>query len=364
MFDVKYIHLFGTGRAALYYLLKSYNRPGGVIIPSYTNITVPEAVQFAGYYPVFVDVNYPSLDMDLNTLRGKIKPDVRAIIAIHTFGLPCNVGKIREIARNNNLLFIEDTAPAFGAEYQGQIVGSFGDASILSFNHGKVLSGEAGGALITNDDELEQAICRLLKTNLIPVSRSLSFGKALLRKMITTSLLFRIKVGIQIKREIEILKHGITPKKVMPALYSKECSPISSSLVLQQMDNLKGNLSRRRRIGQIYQNELAGLPWVTMLEIPDYCSPAWIQFSVFVEEKIDFYYYMYRHGIDLSLDFPYSVAESFGEKEMPNSRRVVDTIIGFPTYPSLTDSKVKSICNLALKYPYKNRLKDHARSFL
>lgn len=63
---------------------------------------------------------------------------------------------------------------------------------------------------------------------------------------------------------------------------------------------------------------------------------------------------MKSHGIDLSMNFPYSVAESFGEKEMPNCRRVVDTIIGFPTYPSLTDDRVKSICNLVLKYPALN----------
>ncbi len=92
-----------------------------------------------------------------------------------------------------------------------------------------------------------------------------------------------------------------------------------------------------------------------MQEIPDNCSPAWIQFSVFIKDKMDFYFYMYSHGIDLSLNFPYSVAESFGHKDMPNSRRVVDTIIGFPTYPSLSDKKIEYICDLVKKYPRSNR---------
>ena len=346
-YNIKYVHLFSTARAALYYLLRAYDRPGGVIIPSFTCITVPEAVKFAGYYPEFVDVNYPSLDMDLKKLAKTINPDVKVILGIHTFGLPCNVKEIREIAHQHNLLFVEDAAPAIGAEYRGQIVGSFGDVSIISFNHGKVVSGEDGGALLTNNLEINQAVEKLKKTELVSNNRSLSFVKALLRKMLTNPWLYHIKNEIQKKDYDEILLRGIPPIQDIPASYRNKCSPISSALVLQQLDSLNWNLMRRKKIGQIYQEELAGLSWLTLPVIPRDCSPAWVQFPVFVKNKINFYRYMKKCGIDMSMNYPYSVAESFGKNNFENSRRVVGTIIGFPTYPALTDLRIKSICDKA-----------------
>lgn len=347
IYNKKYVHLFNTARAALYYLLRAYERPGGVIIPSFTCITVPEAIKFAGYYPEFVDVYYPSLDMDLKQLVRAINSEVTVILGIHTFGLPCHVEEIREIAHYHNLIFVEDAAPAIGGEYRGQIVGSFGDVSILSFNHGKVVSGEDGGALLTDNPEIDQAVQKLIKAELVSNNRGLSLVKAILRKMQTNPWLYSIKNKVQKKDYDEILKRGIPPTQDIPSSYRNKCSPISSALILQQLENLDSNLMRRKKIGQIYQEELANLSWLILPTIPRDCSPTWVQFPVFVQNKIDFYHYMKKCGIDMSMNYPYSVAESFSKENFVNSRQVVDTIIGFPTYPMLTDLKIKSICDKA-----------------
>ncbi len=154
-----------------------------------------------------------------------------------------------------------------------------------------------------------------------------------------------------IQKEYKIFKLGLSPRKVLPDLYLRECSRICSSLILQQIDTFQDNVIRRQKIGEIYRQELSGIPWLIHQEFSEDYSPAWIQYSVFVDKKMEFYQFMHRNGVDLSLNFLYSVAESFGASNMPNGRKVVDTIIGFPTYPTLTDTKVKAICKLAKQFP-------------
>lgn len=355
LYKVKHVFLLSSARAALYALLMAYNRPGGVLIPAYNCIVVPEAIHYAGYRAVFADIDYSSLNMTAGTLKEAITPDITVVLATHVFGIPCDIEKITDVSRQYGVLVIEDAAPAIGAILHGQTVGRFGDASIISFQSTKVISGLIGGALLIDDDELAQEVERLLQTASVPCNCLFSFAKALARKMATNSWVYPATLFAYRILHDEQLYEIVTPQTEMPTRFLTSCPRFSSTLVLRQLDRLEWNLSRRRKLAQVYQNELAGYPGLTLPVIPEDCLPAWIQFPILTDNKRAFYRHMQRNGVDLSWTFRYSCADSYGLNGFPNAQRAAKTVLGLPTYPSLPDEHVHLICNAAIRYLSKAR---------
>lgn len=351
LYKAKHVFLLDSARVALYALLRAYNRPGGVLMPAYNCIVMPETVHYAGYYPVFVDVDYSSLSMTAGDLKKSISSDITVVLVTHLFGIPCDVEEIMRVSRQSEAFIVEDAAPAIGAEFRGQLVGSFGDAAIISFQSTKVISGGTGGALLTNDDELAYKVDCLLQATVAPESCWRSFAKAVVRKMATSSWMYpATQLGYRILRD-ERMFEVVTSHTEIPSNFLTLCSRFSSALVLMQLDRLDWNLSRRRRLAQIYQDELSKHSRLMLPVIPEDCSPAWIQFPILVDDKSAFYKHMQRNRVDLSWTFRYSCADSFGLDGFPNAQKAAKTVLGLPTYPSLTDEHAQYICNVARKYP-------------
>jgi perosamine synthetase len=350
LYQVKHVFLLDSARVALYALLKAYNRPGGVLMPAYNCIVVPEAVHHAGYVPVFADIDYGSLSMTADVLKKFMSPDITAVLATHVFGIPCDVEEILQVARQYNVLVVEDAAPALGAGFRGRLVGSLGDAAIISFQSTKVISGETGGALLTNNDELAHKVsCRLQEAG-DSGSGWLSFGKAIARKLIMNPLVYPVaQLGYRILRDEQMFE-VVAPHTEIPSRFLTLCSRFSSALVLRQLDRLGWNLSRRRKLAQIYQDELSKHPEVKLPVLPEGCSPAWIQFPIQVDDKKAFYKHMQRNRVDIAWTYRYSCADSYGLDGFPNAQRAAKTVLGLPTYPSLTEEQAQYICYVAKKY--------------
>ncbi len=349
-FNTKHIILFGSAREALYALLKAYNRPGAVLMPAYNCIVVPEAVKFAGYSPVFIDIDYCSLSMTADVLGKSISPDVSVVLVTHLFGVPCEVRELISQLRERNILIVEDAAPALGAEYSGQIVGSFGDAAIFSFQSTKVISGEAGGALLVNNDELADKVRASLREAAILESPWRLFVKALARKMVTSRGVYSAAQFSYRTLRGEQMYEVVSPQKEMPPGFLTCCPRFASSLVFAQMDRLEWNLRRRRNIAKIYQSELSGFAGLMLPVVPEGCSPAWIQFPVMTNNKLELYKHMQRNHVDVTWTYKYSCADSYGLNGFPNAQRAAKTVLGLPTYPSLTDLDAQHICDSVKKY--------------
>ena len=122
-----------------------------VLVPANTFIATAEAVSNVGARPVFVDIDPLFYHIDPARIEEKITPRTKAIIPVHLYGLPVDMGAIMPIARGHGLKVIEDAAQAHGATYNGQKAGSFGDAATFSFYPSKNLGafGDAG-AIVTN----------------------------------------------------------------------------------------------------------------------------------------------------------------------------------------------------------------------
>jgi len=147
----------GSGTVALWLALLAMGVGEGdeVITAVNTFIATAEAITFCGATPVFVDVDEVTYTMRPQALRAAMTPRTKAIMPVHLFGQTADMDPIREIAREHDLLVIEDACQAHGAEYKGAAAGSLGDAGCFSFYPGKNLGayGEAG-AVVTNNDAL------------------------------------------------------------------------------------------------------------------------------------------------------------------------------------------------------------------
>jgi dTDP-4-amino-4,6-dideoxygalactose transaminase len=149
---VQYTIAMSSGTAALTCALVGLGvGPGDeVIVPAYTFMATATAALAVGAVPVPAEIN-ESLTLDPDDVRRKITPRTKAIIPVHMVGLPCDMGPLLAIAREHNLLVLEDVAQAAGGSYKGRPLGSLGHAGAFSFNYYKIISCGEGGALTTND---------------------------------------------------------------------------------------------------------------------------------------------------------------------------------------------------------------------
>lgn len=159
----KYAVTCSSGTDALVMALMAHGIGHGdyVIVPSFTFAASAEVLYLVGAKPVFVDVDPDTYNIDIDSLLNAIecaKKDnlnLVGIIAVDLFGLPFDFDEVAKIARDENLLFIDDCAQGFGAKYKGKVVGSMADISCTSFFPAKPLGcyGD-GGAIFTNDEKI------------------------------------------------------------------------------------------------------------------------------------------------------------------------------------------------------------------
>lgn len=127
-----------------------------VLVPAITFIATSNACIHAGLVPVFVDVDPISYNMDPALIEAKITDKTVAIMPVHTFGQPCEMDAIVEIAAKHNLKVVEDCAEAHFATYKGQPVGSFSHISGSSTYVAHTITTGVGGVIITDDRELAE----------------------------------------------------------------------------------------------------------------------------------------------------------------------------------------------------------------
>jgi dTDP-4-amino-4,6-dideoxygalactose transaminase len=125
-----------------------------VIMPSFTFVSTANAVVFRGAVPVFVDIDADTLNIDPALVAEAVTPRTKAIFAVHYAGFPADMDALAAIAKEHDLLLIEDAAQALGSSYKGRPAGSLGDMAAFSFHETKnIVSGE-GGALTLNRPDL------------------------------------------------------------------------------------------------------------------------------------------------------------------------------------------------------------------
>lgn len=164
--DKKVVAL-SSGTAAVHLSLIACGvQPGDeVLVQSFTFCASSHPITYLGAIPIFVDSEKDSWNMDPELLEEAIRDRIaktgkkpKAIVPVSLYGMPYNITRIMEIANQYGIPVIEDAAEGFGSKFNGQVLGTFGEYGILSFNGNKMITTSGGGALICPDKEAADKI--------------------------------------------------------------------------------------------------------------------------------------------------------------------------------------------------------------
>ncbi len=159
---VKHCVAMCNGTIALEIAIRALGLQGEVIVPSWTFIATAHALYWQGITPVFADIDPATHNLDPAAVRRMITPRTCGIIGVHLWGRAAPVNELQAIADDHGLKLMFDAAHAFGSTYKGQTIGRFGACEVLSFHATKAFNTMEGGAVVTNNDELAQAM-RLMR---------------------------------------------------------------------------------------------------------------------------------------------------------------------------------------------------------
>ncbi|MBI5449575.1 DegT/DnrJ/EryC1/StrS family aminotransferase [Candidatus Gottesmanbacteria bacterium] len=152
-----------SGTAALHLALVALGiGPGDeVIVPDFTFVSTANVVVYAGATPVLADINMETWNIDPGAIKRSITKKTKAIIVAHLFGHPADMDPILAVAREHDLLVIEDACESHGALYKGKKVGSIGDVGCFSFYGNKVMTTGEGGMVVSGNKGIIDRIAYL-----------------------------------------------------------------------------------------------------------------------------------------------------------------------------------------------------------
>lgn len=257
---------FNSGRSALLALLESFDLNEGdeVLIQAFTCNAVPNPVMWAGLVPVYVDCNIDDYNISIEDLKLKLTDRSKVIIVQHTFGIPANMKELLDFCKKNNLLLIEDCAHALGAKYDGQYVGTLGDAAIFSFSRDKVISCVYGGMATAKDDGLAARIAEYRdekgNPSFIWIARQL-MHPMFMNWLVLPTYKFFGKPLLVILQATKILSKAVHWKEKIgerPGYFPKALPGALATLALHQFKKLDEFNEHRRVLASRYSKQLDG----------------------------------------------------------------------------------------------------------
>jgi perosamine synthetase len=225
-----------------------------VILPSFTIVSCAAAVVRAGATPVVVDSDALTWNMVPAQVEAKVTPRTKAIMVVHLYGLPCDMGAIEAIAARHGLAIIEDAAEMHGQAWRGRPCGSFGAISTFSFYPNKHVTTGEGGMLVMDDDALAER-CRKL--------RNLYFAPP--RRFVHEELGWNLRM-----------------------------TNLQAALGCAQLERLDAFVARKRAMGRRYTERLQGVPG--------------LQLPLARNDDADSIYWVY--GLVLDDSVPFDAAEA------------------------------------------------------
>ena len=263
----KYAISVVNGTAALQIALKlaGVNRGEEVLLQALTFVATANAISYLGAIPHFVDSEESTLGIDDVKLREYLNANtekqsglcinkstkrvIRALVPMHTFGHPSDLEQLLSIARDFNLVLVEDAAESLGSFYKGQHTGTFGLLGTLSFNGNKTITTGGGGAILTNDEALARRA-----------------------KHLTTT------AKIAHKWEFDHDEIG----------YNYRMPNINAALGCAQMEKLPEKISSKRELFKRYKEEFNLISGASIFEEPKNCqSNYWLQTLLLEDDSVD-----------------------------------------------------------------------------
>lgn len=321
---VKYATAVSNGTVALHLALVALGiGPGDeVIVPTLTYIASVNPITYAGAVPVFVDSLEETWQIDPDDVRKKISPRTRAIMAVHLYGHPCEMDKLKKIADEFDLFIIEDCAEAFGSIYSGRHVGSVGHISAYSFFGNKSITTGEGGMVVTNDETLYE--------------RAIHFKGQ----------------GLAKYREYW---HDVVG-------YNYRMTNICAAIGLAQLEIADTILEKKTEISIWYKKYLDGIPIVFHDEIGDVKHSYWMCCILveFPEDRDPLREHLLNAGIETRpVFYPVHTMPMYSQKfqRHPIAEKIGWRGINLPSWPGLKEEQILEICNNIKAYYRKGKIR-------
>ncbi len=320
---VKYAVALNSATAALHLALKVLNIENQEVITTpMTFVSTNHAILHNQGIPVFTDIQRDTLNIDPKEIEKNITSKTKAIIIVHYGGHACEMDKILEIAKKNNLYLIEDAAHACGSEFQGKKLGSFGDLACFSFHAVKNLATGDGGMLVTNNEAWYK---RLEKLRWVGISKDTWSREE-----------FQNADNSRYSWYYDIEELG----------FKFHMNDINAALGLVQLKKLDPHNKKRRSLVERYNRELSGLPWLELpVEMP-YTKSSCHNYVIKTSYRDDLNNYLAQKNISTGVHYipnnHYEMYKKFGQPT-PVAEEVWTKLLTLPLYPDMTDAEQETV---------------------
>lgn len=160
----KYACAVANGTCGLHLAVRALGLQDGdeVITTPFSFVASTNCLLYEGCKPVFVDIESLTFNINPELIEKKITKNTKAILVVHVFGQPANMGEILKIAKKHKLLIIEDAAESFGAKYKGRYTGTIGEVGVYAFYPNKQMTTGEGGMIVTNSNKIYD-LCKSMR---------------------------------------------------------------------------------------------------------------------------------------------------------------------------------------------------------
>lgn len=320
--DTEFCISTSSGTTALHLALLTLDIGIGdeVIVPNLTFGASVNSIIHSGATPILVGVDNETWNLCHKKVKDAITPNTKAIMAVHLYGNPCEMDNIMKVARDHNLLVIEDCAEALGAKILGKPVGSFGDAAAFSFFANKIITTGEGGALVVKENHLAEK-ARMLRDH------GMNKNKRYWHEFIG---------------------------------YNYRMTNIQAAIGLAQLEQLDFFTERRNEIWTIYSRELIPSGYFAEQKVHgDFTQCHWL-YTLLLNPKLcidrdQLINELRLLGIETRpIFYPMSDMPAFENKvnfslDLESSRDISLRGISFPSSVSLTESDILHITKITLK---------------
>ncbi|MFH0797066.1 MAG: DegT/DnrJ/EryC1/StrS family aminotransferase [Candidatus Omnitrophota bacterium] len=293
-----------SGTDALLLSLEALDlKPGDeVITTAFTFVATAETILHTGAVPVFIDIDPASFNLNPDKIKTALTRNTKGILPVHLFGLSADMSPILEIAQENGLWVLEDCAQAFGSAYQGKKVGGFGKSSAFSFFPSKNLGGFGDGGMVTTSDPQLAETVRTLSEH-----------------------------GGKNKYNVTMLGHN------------SRLDTLQAAILLAKLKYVDTWNENRRRIANIYQKELTGIPDLLLPAEPSGYYHTFNQFTIRTQKRDQMQKFLQDNGIGTAIYYPYPLHQqelfrrtSRVSNTLTETERAAKEVISLPIDPLLT----------------------------
>lgn len=366
-FKISHAICMPQARVAIYFAIKHLVKPGQkVILSPYTIADVVNMVICAGGQPVFADIDRKTCNIDPNEINRLVDNDTGAVLVTHLHGLACPMDEIKAICKTAGVYLIEDAAQAFGAKYNGNPVGTFGDAGIFSFGRYKNIISFYGGMMVTPHEDLNHKVRNEL-AKFPQIEKMFLFRRALgclIKAIATTSPIFPLGIypifrfghlkHIKLINKIVETEIDLNRKNEIPEIYLKRMNHTQAKMVLKKIDDVEGDTISRIHKAHIYYE---GLKDITKFIVAPYHKDfrhIYTFYPIQYAERRKLVYALMQAHRDVGLQHLKNCADlpAFRDfyRDCPNARATANEVVLLPTYPQYSDGQAEKNINAIYKF--------------